>query len=997
MFSFNSTLKKILVVFLIITLTYANLILIGTNITKSFSAYAVEETGKTEAETETEKKTEGEETSDPLTEEEKELLTIDNKDIHKTKISEDGKTEFSENLEINLKNVNSNSNIIIEDVSNEFYDDKDALNEAISFKYNKTVMNKLELLSLLGEEGKLVIKDAATEKTLAEITSKAINEQTVDEKTEQKFSIEETQEVRTYITVKEEIVEIEYSIEIENIKFELNNITVKKCEVETGTETEAEPETEKEENTKFIITNTINISNINNVETLSYLKENKKVTLNETENIESIIKFKDTITRASLAVDNTKWIAGKANTVKYTITLDTKTEKSEMFINPMFLLELPASVENVNTKNSVFTVNNDNGAFTGKNVFVTTILGRKFVVINLEGEQTAETIKNGETTINVTLELNVEESVEGEQITKLYYKNDTVTAYESEKSFDTANVTVELVIESEPKDNIEEDITSDEVVLNSKSFALEVKSNKTEETGLKKDDDIKYTTVIENNVGIKINNLKLTATIPENLEIEKVTSNGIRYDDDDDEIKELKYKFDKETRKITIDLDSIEAVKWVYIDLHVKDEPKLTSYEKISFSTALMQNDKTIVESNEVINYIGKTEAKMTITGMPEAVNELEKFTFSVIIENKEKIKDEVRALKVEVPAEITLTHYSMTVSNEDDEEYEPYKVEANLKGQIFDMDYINLLAGEKYLIEITAKANNVTEDTKATVSCKFGNNEQKIDIILKNVIEEPTEPTEPTEPEKPSNPNNPETPTEPSDSEIPNNPGDTDNPTEPTNPDQPNESDKTEEFDLSLKQYVNKITVENSKGTTTYNYENTDFAKVEIHSKQMAGSKITIEYKMIVKNEGTIAGYARKIVNYKPEGLEFNKELNSNWYVGDDGNIYSTAFIDKLLEPGETEELTIVFTKEMTRDNTGIIKNTMEIYEASNEKNIEDINSIPGDKLEEQNDMSTVKVLVVTSTGTVVLYMTLALTVLTIIGFGFYKVRRVTMNKGGC
>ena len=189
-----------------------------------------------------------------------------------------------------------------------------------------------------------------------------------------------------------------------------------------------------------------------------------------------------------------------------------------------------------------------------------------------------------------------------------------------------------------------------------------------------------------------------------------------------------------------------------------------------------------------------------------------------------------------------------------------------------------------------------------------------------------------------------------------------------------------------------------NSEGTTTYNYEDTNFAKVEIHSRLMNGSKVTLEYKIVIKNEGTIPGYARKIVDYIPKDLNFNEELNKDWYLGDDGNIYSVALIEKLLNPGETAEINLILEKQMTKENTGTITNLVEIYEATNDEEIEDINSIPGDKLEGQNDMSKVEVIIATSTGTIILYTTLAIIVIAILGLGFYKTRKIILNKkGGC
>ena len=165
-----------------------------------------------------------------------------------------------------------------------------------------------------------------------------------------------------------------------------------------------------------------------------------------------------------------------------------------------------------------------------------------------------------------------------------------------------------------------------------------------------------------------------------------------------------------------------------------------------------------------------------------------------------------------------------------------------------------------------------------------------------------------------------------------------------------------------------------------------------------MNESTVRLEYKIVVKNEGTISGYVRKIADYMPQDLIFNSDLNLDWYLGDDGNLYSTKFINKLLKPGETAEIKLILEKKMTNENIGTITNVAEIYEATNDEGVEDINSIPGDRLENQNDISKVEVLIVTSTGTIILYTTLAIVVITILGFGFYKIKKVTLNKkGGC
>ena len=48
---------------------------------------------------------------------------------------------------------------------------------------------------------------------------------------------------------------------------------------------------------------------------------------------------------------------------------------------------------------------------------------------------------------------------------------------------------------------------------------------------------------------------------------------------------------------------------------------------------------------------------------------------------------------------------------------------------------------------------------------------------------------------------------------------------------------------------------------------------------------------------------------------MTFNSSLeaNSSWYTGSDGNIYSTAFAEKELAPGESATVKLVLTKQMT------------------------------------------------------------------------------------
>ena len=104
---------------------------------------------------------------------------------------------------------------------------------------------------------------------------------------------------------------------------------------------------------------------------------------------------------------------------------------------------------------------------------------------------------------------------------------------------------------------------------------------------------------------------------------------------------------------------------------------------------------------------------------------------------------------------------------------------------------------------------------------------------------------------------------------------------------------------------------------------------------------------------------------------------------------------MDRELNPGETANLTIELSKKMTNDNTGIVKNVVEIYEASNKLGLKDENSIPGDAVEKQDDMAAVEVIIAVELGTIMLYIMLGVVIVAIIGYGVYMVKKLALKKG--
>lgn len=188
----------------------------------------------------------------------------------------------------------------------------------------------------------------------------------------------------------------------------------------------------------------------------------------------------------------------------------------------------------------------------------------------------------------------------------------------------------------------------------------------------------------------------------------------------------------------------------------------------------------------------------------------------------------------------------------------------------------------------------------------------------------------------------------------------------------------KLEKFDLKLNKYVNKILIQDAKGSTVKEYGNETMAKVELDAKKINGSTVLIEYKIEVTNNGEVPGYAKKIADYATSDLKFSSELNKDWYqVGN--TLYTTSLANEKIRAGETKTVTLTLTKAMTENSTGLIPNTAEIAEDYNELGIADSNSTPGNRAKGENDLGSAEVLISIRTGGVV-YATITVIVVAIL-----------------
>ena len=208
--------------------------------------------------------------------------------------------------------------------------------------------------------------------------------------------------------------------------------------------------------------------------------------------------------------------------------------------------------------------------------------------------------------------------------------------------------------------------------------------------------------------------------------------------------------------------------------------------------------------------------------------------------------------------------------------------------------------------------------------------------------------------------------------------------------------------FDLSLDNIISKVTVTNSKTNNTKKYEfNSNLAKFELEGKELRDKEAfnsntaLIEYKITVKNNGHVAGYAKSIVDYVPKGLEFSSELNKDWYIGKDGYAHNTNLANTIINPGETLDCTLVLTKKITEDNIGTVRNTAEIESSYNEQGLVDINSSSNNMQTGENDMSSSDLVIATSAGRQMLQVTgITIGLIALITIAVYEIKKQVINK---
>ncbi len=217
---------------------------------------------------------------------------------------------------------------------------------------------------------------------------------------------------------------------------------------------------------------------------------------------------------------------------------------------------------------------------------------------------------------------------------------------------------------------------------------------------------------------------------------------------------------------------------------------------------------------------------------------------------------------------------------------------------------------------------------------------------------------------------------------------------------DEPDEDDIDEEkikvqyFDLSLKKWVSEsIVTYGGKTTVTKTGHTGDEnpeppAKVEIRGSRI--DKTTVKFKFVIKvtNEGEIAGYAKELIDYIPEGLKFDPKDNPLWRE-EDGKVLTDQLKDTLLQPGESAQVEIILTWINNKNNLGEKVNWAEIYKDDNEPHSPDIDSTPGNNEKGEDDIDRAPVILAVVTGSTPTYIGLVIIAVSIIAGGVVLIKK--------
>ena len=217
---------------------------------------------------------------------------------------------------------------------------------------------------------------------------------------------------------------------------------------------------------------------------------------------------------------------------------------------------------------------------------------------------------------------------------------------------------------------------------------------------------------------------------------------------------------------------------------------------------------------------------------------------------------------------------------------------------------------------------------------------------------------------------------------------------------DQDTEIIKLKYFDLALQKWVSKaIVIEDGKEKVTKTGHTADMnpepvVKVDLKKSKVKNVVVKFEYQIRVENQGQIAGYAKEVSDYIPQGLKFVKDDNQNWREVD-GKIVTNQLENTLLQPGESTTISVILTWINDSNNLGLKTNIAEISEDADDhgNSITDIDSTPNNQVDGEDDQDNAPVILTIKTGETTIYTGVIIASIAIIGLGVFCIKKYVLK----
>ena len=195
--------------------------------------------------------------------------------------------------------------------------------------------------------------------------------------------------------------------------------------------------------------------------------------------------------------------------------------------------------------------------------------------------------------------------------------------------------------------------------------------------------------------------------------------------------------------------------------------------------------------------------------------------------------------------------------------------------------------------------------------------------------------------------------------------------------------------FDFKIEQFLQKVTVTNSKETKEYTYNNKKMAKVAIHSKQFIGSTVVVEYKIKITNVGDLAGNVYEIIDEIPSKMDFHSELNNGWTKSIGNTISNINFANTEIKPGESVEAVVTLSKTLKDEDAGTYTNIAKIATSESLKHTADSNI--------ENDTDKVEIIIEVATGLEIAFKLIGGVIMGLlyVALMIYFIRKVVNRRG--